>query len=166
MAKRGRKPKPTAIKILEGNPGKRPLPVDEPQCAFLPSKPSSIGADALASAEWDRILHVSPVTLYTAMDETLIGNYCLAWSMLVKAQKDIDENGVNIIINKIHPETGEIVVVDSRVNPAVRIWKAASETMVKLADRLGFTPSARANLKLNTSSPADPRGGFGDLIPT
>ena len=25
MAARGRKPKPTALKVLEGNPGKRPL---------------------------------------------------------------------------------------------------------------------------------------------
>ncbi|MDD4511050.1 MAG: phage terminase small subunit P27 family, partial [Oscillospiraceae bacterium] len=25
MAQRGRKPKPTALKVLEGNPGRRPL---------------------------------------------------------------------------------------------------------------------------------------------
>ena len=30
MATRGRKPKPTALKILEGNPGKRPLNAFEP----------------------------------------------------------------------------------------------------------------------------------------
>lgn len=31
MATRGRKPKPTAIKELEGNPGKRPLNANEPR---------------------------------------------------------------------------------------------------------------------------------------
>ena len=31
MATRGRKPKPTAIKELEGNPGKRPLNANEPK---------------------------------------------------------------------------------------------------------------------------------------
>ena len=31
MAKRGRKPTPTAIKELEGNPGKRPLNAKEPK---------------------------------------------------------------------------------------------------------------------------------------
>ena len=31
MAQRGRKPKPTAIKELEGNPGKRPLNDAEPK---------------------------------------------------------------------------------------------------------------------------------------
>ena len=30
MATRGRKPKPTALKVLEGNPGKRPLNENEP----------------------------------------------------------------------------------------------------------------------------------------
>ena len=30
MATRGRKPKPTALKLLEGNPGKRPLNGREP----------------------------------------------------------------------------------------------------------------------------------------
>ena len=29
MAIRGRKPKPTNLKVLEGNPGKRPLPTNE-----------------------------------------------------------------------------------------------------------------------------------------
>ena len=31
MATRGRKPKPTALKVLEGNPGKRPLNENEPK---------------------------------------------------------------------------------------------------------------------------------------
>ena len=31
MATRGRKPKPTAIKELEGNPGKHPLNASEPK---------------------------------------------------------------------------------------------------------------------------------------
>ena len=31
MAERGRKPTPTAIKVLEGNPGKRPLNANEPK---------------------------------------------------------------------------------------------------------------------------------------
>ena len=30
MATRGRKPKPTALKVLEGNPGKRPMNMNEP----------------------------------------------------------------------------------------------------------------------------------------
>ena len=35
MAQRGRKPKPTALKVLEGNPGGRPLNLNEPKSAPL-----------------------------------------------------------------------------------------------------------------------------------
>ena len=41
MATRGRKPKPTAIKELEGNPGKHPLNASEPKPKKKSSKVSS-----------------------------------------------------------------------------------------------------------------------------
>ena len=56
MAVRGRKPKPTAIKLLEGNPGKRPLNESEPlppqgqiKCPswLLPEAKQATGAIAL-----------------------------------------------------------------------------------------------------------------------
>lgn len=34
MAQRGRKPEPTPLKLLEGNPGKRPLPQGEVRLAL------------------------------------------------------------------------------------------------------------------------------------
>ena len=53
-AQRGRKPKPTAVKELEGNPGKRPLNELEPK----PKKkaPKCPGwLDAEAKTEWRRV---------------------------------------------------------------------------------------------------------------
>ena len=47
MAHRGPKPKPTVLRILEGNPGRRPLPQNEPQPKVgLPRCPSSLSPDA------------------------------------------------------------------------------------------------------------------------
>jgi hypothetical protein len=41
---RGRKPKPTKLRILEGNRGKRPLPVGEPEPdPSVPSPPDFLG---------------------------------------------------------------------------------------------------------------------------
>ena len=39
MATRGRKPKPTALKLLEGNPGNRPLNIAEPRPTGVPNCP-------------------------------------------------------------------------------------------------------------------------------
>ena len=52
MATRGRKPKPTAVKVLEGNPGKRPLNMYEPvptrYCVRASSGKESTGVSFLA----------------------------------------------------------------------------------------------------------------------
>ena len=54
LAQRGRKPKPTAIKILEGNPGKRQLNKYEPSPDKLaPECPDWLSEEA--KAEWFRL---------------------------------------------------------------------------------------------------------------
>lgn len=54
MAIRGRKPKPTALKVLEGNPGHRPLNKREPMPkGRLPRCPDWLEEDA--KKEWKRL---------------------------------------------------------------------------------------------------------------
>ena len=54
MAQRGRKPKPTAIKELEGNPGKRLLNADEPKPERkVPPCPKWLEPEA--KKEWRRL---------------------------------------------------------------------------------------------------------------
>jgi phage terminase small subunit len=54
MAGRGRPPKPTALKVLEGNPGKRPLNQNEPKPEKkAPNCPSWLLPDA--KKEWRRL---------------------------------------------------------------------------------------------------------------
>ena len=51
---RGRKPAPTYLKILKGNPGHRPLPRGEPMPASAPTCPPDF-LNAYAREEWARI---------------------------------------------------------------------------------------------------------------
>ena len=54
MAQKGRKPKPTAMKKLEGNPGKRPLNLFEPTPEEkMPHCPDWLEEEA--KAEWERL---------------------------------------------------------------------------------------------------------------
>ena len=54
MAQRGRKPKPTALKVLEGNPGGRPLNLNEPKpVKKAPRCPSWLEDEA--KKEWKRM---------------------------------------------------------------------------------------------------------------
>ena len=56
MGARGPRPKPTAVKKREGNPGKRPLNEKEPEFKapeVCPAAPAFL--NEIARAEWDRV---------------------------------------------------------------------------------------------------------------
>jgi phage terminase small subunit len=54
MTTKGRKPKPTILKLLEGNPGKKPLNMNEPKPEMTaPECPSWLEAEA--QEEWHRM---------------------------------------------------------------------------------------------------------------
>ena len=75
MAARGRKPKPTALKVLEGNPGKRPLNDHEP----IPPKgelkcPSWLLPEA--KKEWKRLASsLEAMGVLTMADLTAFAGY-------------------------------------------------------------------------------------------
>lgn len=164
---RGPKPKPTALRILEGNPGRLPLNEHEPTCDMPAVKPSVVGMDEIASCEWDRLMHAMPPNLYTALDVAVLASYALAWSMQVKAQKSIDEYGVIFEEKELDADNNRLVVLGIKVNPAVRVWKAANQAIIVAADRLGLSPSVRARLnvpKRNGKPDAGAGGKFAGLI--
>ena len=79
MATRGRKPKPTALKLLEGNPGKRPLNDREP----VPLKGDIKCPDWLlpeAKKEWKRLAPaLEAMGVLTMADLTAFEGYCQAY---------------------------------------------------------------------------------------
>lgn len=160
MGKRGPKPKPTLLKILEGNPACKPLNPAEPECEYWPVKPSLISADQVASTEWDRLAAVVPPKLYTAMDEAVLTQYCLAWSAMTAAQLEISARGIIIENPIVH--RGEIVGTEVKANPAVAAWARANEILFKTGDRLGLSPSTRA--RINFPSPEEVKNKFKGLL--
>ena len=79
-ATRGRKPKPTALKILEGNPGKRPQNPFEP----VPVKGDIKCPDWLlpeAKKEWKRLAPaLEAMGVLTMADQTAFEGYCQAYA--------------------------------------------------------------------------------------
>lgn len=80
MAIRGRKPKPTNMKILEGNPGKRPLPTNEVKPKQkAPRCPQWLEDDA--KKEWKRMGKIlEQIGILTEMDMTAFAGYCQAYA--------------------------------------------------------------------------------------
>ena len=75
MAQRGRKPKPTAVKLLEGNPGKRGLNAGEPKPEKkAPRCPAWLEAEA--KKEWKRMAkQMERLGILTEIDMAAFAGY-------------------------------------------------------------------------------------------
>ena len=83
MATRGRKPKPTAMKELEGNPGKHPLNTSEPKPnKKAPACPKWLEPEA--KKEWRRLAkQMEAIGILTEVDMAAFAGYCQARLFLI-----------------------------------------------------------------------------------
>lgn len=93
MAQRGRKPKPTAVKVLEGNPGKRSLNTAEPKPEKkAPRCPSWLEDEA--KKEWKRMSkQLEQLGILTEIDMTAFAGYCQAYARWKEAEEFITQHG-------------------------------------------------------------------------
>jgi phage terminase small subunit len=74
----GRPPKPTALKLLRGNPGKRPLNDREPKPTLGAEAPTYVRSDPILLAEWKR--HAARLLRYgllTEIDDEALAVLCV-----------------------------------------------------------------------------------------
>ena len=137
MAKCGRKPKPTAIKILEGNPGKRPLNRSE---IVFPKKapPCPDWLDDDAKREWRRLAGtMEAMGVLTKADLAAFAVYCDAYSKWKEATEFINQHGQIFQVKA----SGYIQQV-----PQVSIAQTYAKLMMNIATEFGLTPAARSRI--------------------
>ena len=136
MATRGRKPKPTAIKLLEGSPGKRPLNAREPtppkaeiKCpAWLLPEAKKEGKRLGASLEAMGVL--------TMADLTAFAGYCQAYARWKEAEEFITQHG-----SIFRTASGYVQQV-----PQVSIAQQSLRLMQTFCTEFGLTPACRARI--------------------
>lgn len=136
----GRKRKPTHLKVVEGNPGKRALPTNEPQpSGAYPEKPTTFTTDQ-ASDCWDRTtLELKAMGLLHAADVDALEIYCEAYGTWRIAQNSV---AIGVLINRGTRENPNMVT-----NPAWRVARDAAGLVKQLAEQFGLTPAARARIE-------------------
>jgi P27 family predicted phage terminase small subunit len=149
MGKRGPKPKPTALKVLHGNPGHRPLNTLEPMPeAGMPPRPAGMDEDLDACAIWDELAPELYATgVLTVVDGPALSAFCTAYSVWIRAERRMNADRRNN-----DAVTAEGLLVRTKQgnliqNPLLGIANVARRDMVKLGAELGLTPSSRANLE-------------------
>lgn len=138
---RGRKPLPSAIALMRGNPGHRKISKGEPKpTQGIPKPPEWLDLKALE--EWRNVTpELKRMGVLTMIDHAVLGLYCQAMS---------DIHNARAMIRKF----GAVVKQDGRLqlSPYVRIANAAAIMAHKFASEYGFTPSSRLRLSV---SPVD-----------
>ena len=136
MSMPGRKPKPIALRILEGNREHRSIP--ENTAKPRPVKPKKAPwLDKIARREWNRMCKLlGPLGLLSEIDGAALGVYCQAFSRLKQAEDIITQEGMTY-----KTPTGQI-----KYRPEVMIARAMMNMLKKFAIEFGMTPSSRSRI--------------------
>ena len=145
VGRQGRKPKPTALKLLTGNPGKRAINEDEPKPkAKMPACPEQLQGEA--RKEWHRMgkkLHA--LGLVTEIDKAALTVYCQAWGRWAEAEVNLQKYGP-VIFSKAG------IPIQS---PYMSIANRALELMMKALVEFGMSPSSRSRVKVDKPEEVD-----------
>src|ERR1700712_4379922 len=135
---RGRRPKPTRIKFLTGNPGKRALNRNEPRPeATLPDCPPELGPSA--QREWTRLVgELSKLSLITNLDRAALASYCGAYALRAEATEAIHKFGTMVKSPSGYPMQ----------SPYIAIANRQAEIMMRIASEFGFTPASRSRISV------------------
>jgi P27 family predicted phage terminase small subunit len=133
---RGRKPKPTALKLVEGNPGKRPINSREPKPTLsVPTCPAHLSPTA--KAEWKRLARqLHTLGIISQLDRAALAAYCQAYGRWAEAEKRLKETPTLIKL-----PSGYI-----QPSPWLAIANKQLELMHKYMGELGLSPASRSRV--------------------
>lgn len=141
----GRKPKPTHLKLLQGNPGKRPINSAEPKPpAELPDPPDHL-CDA-AKQEWARMgQQLLLLGLLTSIDRAAFAAYCVVYARWAEAEENLKK-------------TGPVVRSPSGYPMLSPFYTVANQSLTQMRSYLvefGMTPSSRSRTTVRTGEQSD-----------
>lgn len=154
MATRGRKPTPTHLKLVKGNPGKRALPVDEPMPELkIPQVPADLCDDA--KLEWGRVsIELDALGLLSGLDRSALAAYCQAYGRWISAERALRAlAGDKATCGGLLAQTTNGNLIQ---NPLIGIANKAASDMVRYASEFAMTPSARSRVQVDAKNTRTP----------
>lgn len=146
---RGRKPTPTALKLIAGNPGKRPLRLDEfKPYAEIPRAPKHLKGEALK--EWKRVtVELHRYGMISQADRGALAMLCTCWGRYVQAEEMIEKAAAQAPGSYgMFVKTPNNFAVQS---PWLAVSNKAMEQYKVFCAEFGLTPSARSRMPVATT---------------
>jgi P27 family predicted phage terminase small subunit len=134
-------PKPTALKLLEGNRGHRPINENEPQpTQGAPSCP--LWLNSMAKTEWKRIVpELDAIGMLSVVDRVALTAYCQAYARWRKAETAIQDSFIYDFMDKDFKM--------KRVKkPEVQIAIDSLNQVKAFCVEFGLTPSSRSRISV------------------
>lgn len=144
MARTGRPPKPLALRLLEGNPGKRKIPKDVPMPTKLhdiPNPPEHLNENA--KEHWAYLAGKLQICgILTEIDVYALEHCCVALAIAQNASKKINETGLILTLKN---EDGSIKTAIK--SPYLAVYTESLMLFEKYGSKLGLSPVDRMRLK-------------------
>jgi P27 family predicted phage terminase small subunit len=132
----GRPPKPTALKILAGNPGKRRLNDAEPEPVLLEDLTPPECLDTWGKQFWNDIApRLQRIRVLSDLDAVLLEMAAERWSLYKRAVQALNEN-----ITEETKANGRVA------KPEVAIAKGALDGCRAILQEFGIGPSSRTRV--------------------
>jgi phage terminase small subunit len=144
--------KPAAVRILEGNPGRRPIDLPEVEASGEPFIPEHLPDDARGCI--DVVKSSMPPGVYSRLDSFLLAAFGMAWMIHKMAAIEVS--------NPAFEWTTTNTKGTQVPSPWLKILNQQAMILASLGDRLGLDPKSRAALKL--PSARQQRSKFEGLI--
>ncbi len=141
----GRRPQPTALKALRGNPGKRRLPdeVQPPKVAV--EMPAGLTPDMQEVWAWiaPGLIHMGTLTV---VDVPAFLELCALQVTSRKAQAEKARDGFSIFLQTTMVDSAGNEHQNVKIHPAIKLEGETANKLRPYYDYFGMTPSGRARL--------------------
>ena len=139
--KPGPPPKPTKLRLLQGNPSRRPINTNEPQpTSIQKTPPAPKYLRRTGRAEWRRVAKLLVnLGLLTDLDLTALGAYCASYQRWLTAEKTLEKDGMAFTA-----PTGQV-----KRSPYLLIAREAMADMRGFMQEFGMTPASRSRVEVS-----------------
>lgn len=154
----GRRPKPTQLHLVRGNPGKRKRNAREPKPRrVIPSPPADLSEKARTA--WGALsVILDRAGLITEADVFALERACETVAEVQELKADIAENGRTQKVKIKGAKKGEKSVIMERQRPQVSMLQDADRRLKAWLVEFGLTPAARTKVEAN------PENGTADAL--
>lgn len=148
---RGRKPTPTALKVVRGNPGGRPLNEHEPKPPRASPEKIPDWLSPQAREHWPEVAkQLADAGVLTDLDRPALAQYCEAFVIWRQAYDKVLKFGLVVKAQSGFPVQ----------SPYLSIAKQQSERMLRILTEFGCTPASRTRVTASTPDDTSPYAKF------